>query len=203
MTNDNLGIACCFIAGYSTVTRFDDVTFEEIEFREPIIHVEWALGIKAKKGSQIPLYKIRRFIVSDLKKNKVPIKLVTADGFEAADMKQLISKAGITTGYLSTDRTINPFSSLRSGVHEGRICLPKHEFLKKELKELEIHTKNKKAKIDHPDDGSKDIADAVAGCIYSSLENKIESKDMVMELAKTIVGKSRANVYERVKKGIF
>lgn len=52
---------------------------------------------------------------------------------------------------------------------EGRKILPPNEKLIKEIKELEVHNGSR---VDHPHQGSKDIADAVANSVYNCLEYK-------------------------------
>jgi len=46
----------------------------------------------------------------------------------------------------------------------SRVAFPTHERLQKELSELELS--EEKRKVDHPPQGSKDVADALAGVIY-------------------------------------
>ncbi len=202
VTNDKLGLSSCYIAGYTNVKRFNDSTLTSTEYKEPIIHVEYSVSVAPKKGSQIPFYKIRRFLLSHLRGQGVPIKKVSADGFESVDMKQLIARGGVEAEYISVDRTPDPYITFRNGVNEGRILLSKNSLLKKECRELEIVSTGRREYVDHPEGGSKDVADSAAGCVTGALGTKLASVDMVQELASAIGTTSAGQaIYDKVKSG--
>lgn len=203
LSGDHLGLSSSYIAGYKSVRRMDDLTLSEETFKEPIIHIEYSISVAPKKGSQIPFYKIRRFLLQHLRKNGVPIKSVSTDGFESADMKQLISKSGVDTDYISCDRTTDPYIMLRNGINEGRILMSKNQVLKKECRELEIRSTGKRDYIDHPDGGSKDVADSAAGSVAGALKGKLSSTDMVGEIAAAIGSKKKGglDLYNKILKG--
>jgi len=169
LTGDLAGIGISFIRGYKTSSYRDPTTFEEITEVVPEVVVELVIGIKAYPGEQIPFWKIREFILW-LSGVGYPISSVTADGFQSADMLQLMSKAGYTTRVLSVDRTPEPYFSFRVAVHEERCRIPRCKLLLEELSKLEIDPKYKK--VDHPSDSSKDLADGVCGSYYYWLDPK-------------------------------
>jgi len=166
LSGDRLGIAASFVSGFKERVVRDPHTFEESVEVVPIVVTEWCLGIKAKPGQQIPLYKIRQFL-NWLSMLGYPIDTVTCDGFQSADMLQWVKKAGFTADLYSVDRTSLPYLQFRSAIYEGLQVMPRNEILKKELLGLELSPDGKK--VDHPDKfsdgekGSKDIADAVCG----------------------------------------
>jgi hypothetical protein len=161
LTKDLVGIASSFVMDYTEVLREDPVSGVSSVFREPILFVDWVIYIKAKPNQEIPLNKIRDFIL-DLKKLKYPIALVSADGYQSALLLQDIHNAGIKSEVLSVDRDNNPYLNLKRAIYEKRIVLPNVQRLKDELLNL-IETGKK---IDHPPGGSKDGADAVAGSTW-------------------------------------
>jgi len=161
LTKDLVGIASSFVMDYTEVLREDPVSGVSSVFREPILFVDWVIYIKAKPNQEIPLNKIRDFIL-DLKKLKYPIALVSADGYQSALLLQDIHNAGIKSEVLSVDRDNNPYLNLKRAIYEKRIVLPNVKRLKDELLNL-IETGKK---IDHPPGGSKDGADAVAGSTW-------------------------------------
>lgn len=55
------------------------------------------------------------------------------------------------------DRTATPYEMTKSALYDGKVRIPEHTKL---LRELQTR------KIDHPVRGSKDIADALAGVVY-------------------------------------
>jgi len=167
LSGDRLGLAAAFISEFRKSVVTDITTFENVEESLPVVTVEWVIGISPKPGKQIPLYKIRAFI-NYLLKHNYPIAKVSADGFNSADMLQLLSKIGLDTTLTSVDRTSEPYLALRDGVYENRIQLPHNQLLLKELLELEITADG--SKVDHPQiNGSKDLADAVCGAVYNAL----------------------------------
>lgn len=205
LTNDNLGMSCGYVAGFKDVDRVDEETGVIIDYKEPVIHVEWSIAISAKGGSEVPLFKIRQFIIGDLlKRLKIPIVQVSTDGFEAKDMRQLLKKSGMKTEYISVDKTPDAYRSLRNATYEERLLMPNNNLLRKELIELEIVPVKTRAreKIDHPMDGSKDIADSVAGVVVATMEHKLSSKDMVREVAKVIeTNYNQPSIYDSIKSG--
>jgi hypothetical protein len=71
----------------------------------------------------------------------------------------------ITTGHVSVDRTPASYFEVKHAIREGRILLPPHEILHRELRRLKRITQGGKIKIDHEPNESKDCADAVAGVV--------------------------------------
>jgi hypothetical protein len=87
------------------------------------------------------------------------IRLFTMDGFQSADTLQIMEAHGIETDRVSTDLSEEPWRALRNLAYEDRLRAHKDPLLVIELAGL---SKLPNGKIDHPADGSKDMADAVA-----------------------------------------
>ena len=62
----------------------------------------------------------------------------------------------------SVDRTPVGYQEVKEALNEGRLAIPDYEILRHELLGLE-HRPGKSP--DHPDGGSKDVADPVAACV--------------------------------------
>jgi hypothetical protein len=141
----------------------------------PELVVEFAFGIQAKVGQQIPLFKVRSFILWLASKGYV-FGMISSDlgSAMAADMLQLLRRLGFSTQDLSVDKTSLPYLKLRSMVYEDLIFMPMNKILRTELEDLEVSPDG--AKIDHPLKGSKDIADAVAGSVISVIRNSDKYK---------------------------
>ena len=187
-SGDLAGIACSYIRKYVTRSVRDPLTFDEVNEVLPEVIVEWVVGIKAYPGEQIPFYRIREFILW-LSRLGYPVTSISADGFQSTDMLQLMSRAGYSTKKLSVDKTTDPYFSFRLAVHEERVKFPRSDRLLDELSKLEISPDYKK--IDHPVDGSKDLADAVCGSYFSHIDVKervamplIEPKKMSSDMEK-------------------
>lgn len=163
LTGDSAGLAVGHIAGTRTIERVKQDTGEVIREVLPVVAYDVVLRINPPRDGEIDFAKIRQ-IIYDLRDNhNLPIKVVTTDGFQSADFRQILAKKGYATEYLSLDRTTQPYKSFRDALYDQRIILPRHQTLIKELSELEFMRNGAKEKVDHKPRGSKDVADAVCG----------------------------------------
>lgn len=158
MTGDATGVACGFVDKFVKV-KAGDGTFETL----PNIVFDFMLRVTPPKGGEINYQKIRDLIYR-CKERGLNIKWVSCDSYQSTDMMQLLRRKGYQTGMVSIDRDIEPYSFLKTAFYQGRVDCPSHPFVQKEIARLEID--QKKGKVDHPDDGSKDVADAMAGVIF-------------------------------------
>jgi hypothetical protein len=106
------------------------------------------------------------------------------DGFQSTDTRQQLQRRRIESEIISVDKTVLPYYDLREAIYEDRIEFPKFmvrvrpddtqltEILVKELYELVDNG----TKIDHPKSGSKDVADSVAGVVYSLMGDRTYHK---------------------------
>lgn len=176
LTGDRLGMAASYVSHFRETTIRDPHNFNTITDSVPVINTEWAIGVEARPGQQIPLFKIRQFIMW-LADCGYSIAMITCDGFQSADMLQGMMKLGYNTDLLSVDRTSIPYLNYRNNMYQGFANIPQHSILLRELIELEITPDGKK--VDHPDmsdsnntmKGSKDIADAACGSYEKCREN--------------------------------
>lgn len=162
LTRDRVGIASSGFYNWIDIERTDPFTGEKRRERIPLTFTDWVLYIEAKPGQEIPLWKVREFIL-DLSRLGYPIALVSTDGYQSSLLRQDLTMAGIPTELVSVDKTPDPYLNLRRGLYEKTHLLPKSELLKKELSQLVFDGK----KVDHPPEGSKDGADAVAGSLWT------------------------------------
>jgi len=183
VSNDRLGIASSFISGFVERKSSNILTAEEVVETVPSVITEFAFGIKAKPGQQIPLFKVRSFLLA-LRKLGLPIARITSDSYQSTDMIQQLQREGFKAEILSVDKSMLPYSITRDMVYEGRLIMPINAILLREFRELEINSAG--TKIDHPKknsdgtDGTKDEADGVAGSVYSAIMNEAEAKNMMI-----------------------
>lgn len=148
--------------------------------RKPYINFDLLLRVHAPAGREIFLGDIRR-IVYHLKDDlKFKIVQVTMDGFQSTDTRQQLERRRIGTEIVSVDKQVHPYHDLREAIYENRIMFPEYkvrlrpddteltEIAVKELMEL-VDAGNK---IDHPERGSKDVADAMAGVVYTLMGDR-------------------------------
>lgn len=167
---DAYGFAMGTIIGLKEVTRADPITkmdTDKVYISDPHIIIELVMGIKRVGDTQLPLFKVRQFIL-DLRQMGFPIQLITADlRLLSADTLQLLDKKGFNTKSFSVDRTPLAYSTLRTSMFEERFEAPCHPILETEFKELRG---DDRGGWDHPEDGSKDLLDAVAAVAYNLTE---------------------------------
>jgi len=167
INGDRAGIAIGHLAGYVTVRTKDYRLNIDVVSKQPWIIMDCVIALEAKAGQEIPLYKIRDFVL-DLAEQGLPIGVVSTDGWQSVFLRQELQSLGFSCDLLSVDRTMDAYINLKQALYQDRILIPRHSLLFDELKGL-IRVGNK---VDHPSDGSKDVADAVAGVVQSIVNNQ-------------------------------
>ena len=162
LKNDSTGIACSFLSHWKDLSRFDEMTGNTVYNREPVFLTEWVMEIRPLPGQEVPIYKIKDFIL-EAKNMGYNITKVSTDGFQSSNLRQDLVLKQVDTALISVDRTKDPYDFLRNAILEGRISLPKSAKLFEEFKFLEDQGK----KYDHGSSGTKDLTDAVAGSVWS------------------------------------
>lgn len=96
------------------------------------------------------------------------------------DTLQQLGKRRFQADYLSMDRQLLPYHDLREAVYEDRIAIPPYmvhfrpgdtELVEVAVKEL-MELVDNGTKVDHPDTGSKDVADAIAGVTFTLMGDR-------------------------------
>lgn len=124
-----------------------------------------AFGIVPTPGDHIPFFKLRRFI-NQLSKF-VSTMTISADGHQSEDMIQLLTRKGFDASLVSVDKTDIPYTMLKNAILEKRFHGIYVDLLNSELIQLERDFQTKK--VDHPDGGSKDVADGICGAYYKCI----------------------------------
>jgi hypothetical protein len=168
LTGDSLGLCMLHIAGFKTVrrNRKDGTWYED---KAPHVVVDLVLRVKPPKGSEIDLAKTRGFILS-LRDMGVPIERVSYDGHQSRESVQAFKKLGIHADVISVDKNDEAYLMLRQGMVERRVSMYHYPKLVEELELLERDLDARK--VDHPKNGSKDVADALCGSYYNAMMDK-------------------------------
>ena len=160
LSRDSAGIACGYVSGFVTVDRGSGQ--KEVL---PEITIDFALEIYPPKTGEIDLARIRKIIFMLRDNMDMNVRWVTYDQFQSADSIQILQQNRFSSGQRSMDRTPLPYELLKQTLYDGRVKIPTHNKLQKELVELEFNAK--RGKVDHPvPNGSKDVADCLAGVVY-------------------------------------
>lgn len=153
LKHDRAGLAVCHIEDGRVV--FDLVHYFELsDFRGE---------------AEIDLEHIRNVLLA-MKQAGANFRLVSFDGFQSADSRQLLRKQGIPTEYHSVDRNTESYDVLKELVYAGQVSLPETErsrVFDHEARRLELIDGKK---VDHPPRGSKDVSDAVAGAAFHAAQ---------------------------------
>lgn len=161
ISSDSTGISCTFMDGFKETTKFDPLTGRTLSSREPNYIVEWSMEIRAIPGQEVPIYKIKDFLIH-ARQMGLPIAKVSTDGYQSTNLRQDLKLKGINAELLSVDRTKDPYNYLRNCILEDRVSIPNKKKLRKEITELQEN----EDKFDHVDGSSKDILDSVCGSVY-------------------------------------
>jgi hypothetical protein len=154
------------------------VTIEGEE--KPYIVIDFLLRMHAAPGTEIMFSDVRRIVYDTRDSRNFRLKTVSMDGFNSQDTQQQLRKRKFYIDYVSVDKSKMPYEDLREALYEDRIEFPPYmtyvrmgdgreiNILYKELVELTDTGR----KIEHPVSGSKDVADAVAGVVYTLMGDR-------------------------------
>lgn len=148
LTGDKTGISDVGISGLKETQQFNGAN-EFISSEITYKHI-FSVDIEAPKGTEICFEKTRQFIYY-LKECGFNIVGISLDGFQSADMKQMLITQGYDATILSMDKSPEGYLTLRSAMNDERIGLIQIELLEKELIELQRDVTT--GKLDHPSDG--------------------------------------------------
>ena len=188
LKGDRLGLAIVHSSKSITVDRYT-ATGAIDKVSDNLYDIDLLLTIRAAPGSEIPLFKVREFLLWLNSYIGYKFKKVTYDGFQSADSIQLLKIAGLEAGLLSVDRTDIPYLNLRACILEQRLVGYYNSIVLEELRDLEYDRKAKK--VDHPivkydgSPGSKDTSDALCGAVYNAQEYYSSSKNKGNKIAKS------------------
>jgi hypothetical protein len=152
--------------------------------KKPHIVIDCLVRVKASPGTEILISDLRR-IIYELKEDRgFRIYSVSMDGFQSTDTQQQLRKKRYRVDYLSIDKSTLPYEDLRDAIYERRLDFPPYvTYLKKgdgdlvQIAVQELTTlQHAKGKVDHPPDGSKDVADAMAGVVHTLMGDRVYRK---------------------------
>lgn len=142
----------------------------------PVVNVDLVHSWEAKPGAEINFSAVRQMIV-DLCR-KFDVAKVTFDRWQSIEMVQSLRAQGINADFHSVKKS--DYDTLLTSIYDGRLRGYWDEILvEEELLKLRLFGNNK---IDHPASGSKDLADALAGAVYSCVDNITSDQEIEIEI---------------------
>lgn len=155
-SGDNLGLGCGYLYGSKSITKQENGELITIEL--PIVAIDFLLTVVPPKYGKIDIDKIYELFLR-LKNLGLSFNTVAYDRFQTTYLMQRLEKVGINTKYRSQDRLpCSDYSDLQHSIHQERLYSIDNDLLDIELKGLETIN----GKVEHPTDGSKDLADCVS-----------------------------------------
>lgn len=173
VTGDRAGITLAHVKDWRDValTGTDDQGREvEVHETRPVVKVDFLLAYEASRKTQPPReIQIRwaRELCFELKRRGFPVVRFTFDSYQSVDGMQILESHGVESDRFSLDRDETGWRTLRDLMYSGRLDMPEHELAITELLGL---SRLPNGKVDHLADGSKDIADSLAGAVVAALE---------------------------------
>lgn len=180
--HDNCAVALAHVDKWQQM-KVGDKALTELA---PAVYVDAVRWWTPTKEKTVDFTEVREYIVS-LFKRGFNIKKVTFDQWESDDMRKYLEGLGIATEKLSVAK--KHYQDMAFAVGEHRLILPEIPLLRKELLQLRITNDDK---VDHPRSGTKDLADATCGAVFSCLSTAKRPESSVVEI-KTIDDIKREN----------
>ena len=179
LTQCSAGIAFGATVGAITTKKKEmlDVDTKEkteiVEASAPVYTIFGLLKINPPSNGQIDISKVEKFYLT-IKEYLTNFNSFSADRAYSITLIQNLRRNGVTSQYLSVDKTTDAYIEKKNCLTENRLWIPEHEAHKKELKGLILDIE--KNKVDHSKLTDKDVSDAVAGTIYVLSKRKATYK---------------------------
>lgn len=154
---------------------------------KPHIVIDCIYRLTAPAGGEIFLSDVRHWIYELRDHLGFKLKKITMDGFQSTDSRQQFTRRRFESDYLSMDRQKLPYEDLREAIYEDRIDIPKYmvhlrpgdtDLAEIAVREL-ISLVDNGQKVDHPAEGSKDVADAIAGVVFTLMGDRTYRRKVV------------------------
>jgi hypothetical protein len=170
ITGDRAGVAMSHVAKWE-LGEWEGVHGTVRELR-PVVKLDFAAALEADVTTEPVAREVQirwfRKLVWELVARGFYIARVSYDGFQSTDSLQILESRGIEAEKISCDRADTPvWKTLKDVMYDGRLQAYYHELAIAELRGLR---RLPNGKVDHPDGGSKDVADALAGSVFGALE---------------------------------
>ena len=171
--NDSTGFCICHVGELREVERRierEDNTIEIVREVVPEVYIDVVLRIVPPERGEIEFEEIRSLIHRFTEECGMRFAKITFDLYQSRDSQQLLRKkfGDDVVSPLSVDRTPDPYLILKETINEKRLHSYFYAPLAMEMRTIVVNPRNKK--IDHPPNGSKDVADAVAGAVFSAVK---------------------------------
>jgi len=173
--NDSAGLCISHMVDNIDVERRSEDNMVTVE-SAPLIEVDLLLRIEAPPGGEIDIGAVRGLVYHFID-HGFPFGYASMDRWQSFESLQKFRQQGISSDIVSVDKTYEPYDLLKLALYEGRISYYKYPWLIKELEKLERDLK--KGQVDHPQGGSKDVSDSLAGTVFT-LSTNMQARTSVL-----------------------
>lgn len=180
-TGDAFGLCIAHIGGMQPVQKEGEI----IEY-QPIFVVDFILAIQGSKEEEVINRNVRE-LCYEFSTHGFHLAEFSMDTYQSREMIQSLELQGYKAGVYSVDTGISSrgenvvstavgkvpkakqaYWYLRSAIYENRVKCYDYPRLLMELRKLE----DSPEKVDHPEGESKDLADALCGCVWTLFRSK-------------------------------
>ncbi len=182
VSGDRAGVAMAHVVKFTeheVIAEDEDGATHPIREIRPHVKVDFVINYAADTSAD-PAREIQirwaRQLAFELIRRGFNIQYFSFDSFQSTDSMQILEAKGIECEKVSTDLSEDPWRNLRDLAYEGRLTIPRLVgddptnppplLLRDELLSL---TRLPNGRIDHPSDGSKDEADALACAVLGAV----------------------------------
>lgn len=184
-TGDAFGMAIGHIGGMMPVQQSGEIT----EY-QPIFVIDFLLSIQGNKEEEVLNSRVRQ-LCYEFSDHGFHIAEFSMDTYQSREMIQQLEQNGFKAGIYSVDtgnsskgenvvttavgripKAKQAYWYLRSAIYENRVRCYDYPILLGELRRLEDGVE----KVDHPEGESKDLADALAGVVWTLFRSKMSGE---------------------------
>lgn len=175
--SDRIGISGVVQDGMKNVLDLDTERRVMLPFYRQVFQV----GIEAPSGDRMSFQKVINFIVW-LRRSGFNINIISTDQYQSSYVRETLSQQGFAVEKVSVDASEDPYIGLRNLLQDQRLELIKNQKQEDELVKLQRLNK----RIDHPQNGSKDLSDALCGACWTHIQHQDQIRPSVNNMANVI-----------------
>lgn len=131
---------------------------------KPVVCVDFMIRVVPDAGEEVSIEFVR-MIVLKFYELGYRIRWISLDSYQSIDTIQQFRRLGFEADTLSVN--VEVYKLFKDLLYDGRLKFYYYEPFIVEVNQLEFD--EVKNRVDHPREGSKDVVDAVAGCVYNLL----------------------------------
>lgn len=175
--SDRIGISGVVQDGMKNVLDLDTERRVMLPFYRQVFQV----GIEAPSGDRMSFQKVINFMVW-LRRTGFNVNIISTDQFQSSYVRETLAQQGFAVEKISVDVSEDPYIGLRNLLQDQRLELIKNQKQEDELVKLQRLNN----RIDHPQNGSKDLSDALCGACWTHIQHQDQIKPSINNMASVI-----------------